>query len=68
MVWRETIWRVSGSKLRAEVIGVDEIYLEKYMKQNSQRQNRFLFLVHPPATAHLFCLLCSQSFNLRFSY
>ena len=32
-------WRVSGSKLRAEVIGVDEIYLEKYiLKQNSQRQ------------------------------
>ena len=62
-------WRVSSSKVRAEVIGVDEIDLEKYiMKQNSQRQSRFLFLIRHPATPHLFCLLCSQSFNLRLSY
>ena len=36
-------WRVSGSKLRAEVIGVDEIYLEKSIFWNRTARDRVDF-------------------------
>ena len=62
-------WRVAGLKVKAKVMEVDEVdHGEVYWKQNSQRQNRSLFLICLPATPRLFCLSCSQRSNLEFSY
>lgn len=62
-------WRASGLKVKAKVIEAEKVAPgEDIVKQSSQRQKAFLFLTCPPTAPHPFCLPCSQSSSLGFSY